>query len=60
MKDLSALLDPEFKKPLTWSRTWMTALGHDETNPVTLGLFSTWWMDRAIAVANALEELCLM
>jgi hypothetical protein len=57
MKDLSALLDPEDEKPLTWSRTWMTALGHDETNPATLGLFSMWWMDRAIAVANALKEL---
>jgi len=32
-------------------------IGHDETNPVTLTLISTFWMDLYIAAHKSLEAM---
>ena len=58
MRDLRDLLFAEDQgRPLTWSRTWLTALGHEETNPVDLTLFATGWMTRAAAIVDLLKRL---
>jgi len=42
MYDINRLL--EEKKAMSWSRTWLDAVGVEETNPATLALlhFSGW------------------
>jgi hypothetical protein len=38
-------------------RLGSAAIGHNETNPVTLTLISTFWMDLYIAAHKSLEAM---
>ncbi len=58
MQLLSQLVDGnEKEKELSWSRYWLTEIGYSEINPVTLTLFSVYWIDFCIGVAKSLKEL---
>jgi hypothetical protein len=58
MERISELIDPGGeRKPLSWSMAWLADIGHEATNPVTLTLFATYWMDTYIAVAKSLADL---
>ena len=45
MKDITDLLTPRDDPYLSWARRWFAGIGHDETNPITLGVFLCFWMD---------------
>jgi hypothetical protein len=53
--DLSELMKSENTKQLTWARNWLNELDYDETNPATLVLLATFFMDQYIAVRSALK-----
>jgi hypothetical protein len=58
MSNLAALLTPsDDSRPLTWSRSWLSGVGHEEGDPITLTLFSTHWMDTYIAVRKSVDRL---
>ena len=42
---------------LSWSKKWFADIGRDETNPVTLVLLSTFWLDLHIAVQKSLNAI---
>jgi hypothetical protein len=46
MRDLGILLDAESRGiQFSWAVEWLGDVGVSESNPVTLALFSTWWMN---------------
>jgi hypothetical protein len=45
MKDITDLLTPRDDPYLSWAPRWFAGIGHDETNPITLGVFLVVWMD---------------
>src|SRR6266852_4131713 len=58
MLDLNGLTGPEAKeRGLRWSAAWLSDIGHEESNPVRLTLFSLFWMDFYIAIAKSVKEL---
>ena len=57
MRNLANLVNSADSEPLTWSRSWMSGVGHDEANPITLTLFSVHWMDTYIAVRKSVDSL---
>ena len=58
MQHIEELVDPKTeRRELSWSMAWFNDISHAETNPATLALFSTYWMDYYIAVAKALADL---
>jgi hypothetical protein len=57
MRNLANLVNSADSEPLTWSRSWMSGVGHDEANPITLTLFSVHWMDTYIAVRKSVDNL---
>jgi hypothetical protein len=66
MKDLSELLTVTDKdrtnssskagKSMSWARNWLSSVGVEENNPVTLALFALKWMDYHIMVADFLKD----
>ena len=57
MKDLGALLFPnEQPKEMSWARNWLLDIGVDETNPATLALLATYWLDYHITASKALQS----
>jgi hypothetical protein len=40
---------------LSWSRNWFAGIGHNEMNPATLALFSSFWSSEYTAVQKGLE-----
>ena len=57
MADLHVLVDPDDSRKLTWARNWLADIGYDETNPITLTLFSTTWLDLYIAASESLKGM---
>ncbi len=57
MSDLAVILTPTENPNLTWSRNWLMDIGHDETNPITLTVFSVCWMDQYIAANKSLSHM---
>ncbi len=51
------LLKPRSDPYLSWCRRWFAEIGHDESNPITLMLFLTFWMDWYIAVRESLNKM---
>ncbi len=57
MQKLNDLLAPAGqRKEMSWARAWLQGIGVDETNPATLALFATHWMDYYIMVVETLRE----
>ncbi len=57
MRDLNDLLAPAGQQRwMSWARAWLQDIGVEETNPVTLHLFATHWMDYYIMVVDSLRE----
>jgi len=57
MKDIADLLAPRDDPYLSWARRWFDGIGHDETNPITLGVFLAFWMDWYGAVQTSLNKM---
>lgn len=58
MKQLANLVDPNGeRKTLSWSADWLRGIGHEETNPMTLTIFATYWMNTYIMVCETLKKL---
>jgi hypothetical protein len=57
MKDIADLLTPRDDPYLSWARRWFAEIGHDETNPITLGVFLCFWMDWYKAVLTGLNKM---
>jgi hypothetical protein len=59
MADLSQLLNPDFKRELSWGLKWFQDIGDDATarNPVRLSLFVSAWMDEYIALVKTLRQV---
>ena len=57
MKDITDLLTPRDDPYLSWARRWFAGIGHDETNPITLGVFLCFWMDWYVAVQTSLNKM---
>jgi hypothetical protein len=59
MADLNDLTDRnrERRGELTWGQNWFADIGHDETNPVALGMLSLFWLKWHVAVQNCLKDL---
>jgi hypothetical protein len=57
MHDLSALLFPDSqRREMSWARNWLLDIGIDETNPATLTLIATYWLDYHIVASKALQS----
>ena len=48
--------DSKAGKSMFWARNWLSSVGIEEHNPVTLALFSWKWMDYYVMVNNLLKE----
>ena len=46
----------EQKKEISWAHAWLQEAGVIETNPATLALFASYWMDLYAIVTKALRE----
>ena len=57
MLDLAVILVPTENPNLTWSHKWFIDIGHNETNPITLMVFSVSWMDQYIAAHDSLSQM---
>jgi hypothetical protein len=57
MSDIADLLTPRDDPYLSWARRWFMGIGHDETNPITLGVFLAFWMDWYVAVQTGLNDM---
>lgn len=55
MRHINSLVSE--RREISWSMAWLEDIGHTETNPVTLALFATFWMDFYIAAAKSLADL---
>lgn len=55
MKDISKFLDPSnlYGRPL-WAMEWLKDTGIDESNPMTLTLFTVWWSQQIILLKDTL------
>jgi len=42
---------------MRWARSWLSSIGREETNPVTLGLFAWYWMERYKAISLAIGDI---
>ncbi|HAF15680.1 MAG TPA: hypothetical protein DCK99_18690 [Blastocatellia bacterium] len=61
MTDLNELITPqEQHRPMSWARNWLASASVDETNPATLDLFATGWMDYYIMVTKSLKQFNLV
>lgn len=61
MLDLNNLITPPGQqREMSWARAWLQDIGLEETNPVTLALFATHWLDYYIIVVDALREFKLV
>jgi hypothetical protein len=47
----------ESVKPMSWSMSWLADIGINESNPVTLQFFGTFWIDFSLAFYKTLNEL---
>jgi hypothetical protein len=47
----------ESVKPMSWSMNWLADIGINESNPVTLQFFGTFWIDFSLAFYKTLNEL---
>jgi hypothetical protein len=58
MKRISELLQPDEGKlaALSWSRTWLMGIGHEEHNPVTLTLFARYWINTFATVGEVMQD----
>ena len=57
MRDLDELFTPSDKpRPLSWACKWLSTVGVDESNPVTLHLFTLHWLDHFIAINKSLQR----
>ena len=54
MRSFSSLI--EEKKEMSWSHAWLHESGVSQTNPASLALFASFWMDFHIVVTKALRE----
>jgi hypothetical protein len=57
--DLFVILDPNNQRNARWSHNWFSDIGHEETDPITLGLFPIFWIDQHIAIRKRLAEMTL-
>jgi hypothetical protein len=60
LQDLNARMHPppmgnRYDFALSWSRNWFAGIGHNEMNPATLALFSSFWSSEYTAVQKGLE-----
>ena len=59
LQDLNARRHPpmgnRYDFALSWSRNWFAGIGHNEMNPATLALFSSFWSREYTAVQKDLE-----
>jgi len=46
----------ELVKPMSWSRNWLKDIGIDESNPVPLQLFGSFWIDCSTAFYKTLND----
>jgi hypothetical protein len=44
-------------KPMSWSMNWLADIGINESNPVTLQFFGTFWIDFSLAFYKTLSDL---
>ena len=59
MMQLDELLHPkETPKDMTWAMDWLKDIGIDESNPVSLALFSLKWMEHYTAVVKSIDSFC--
>ncbi len=43
-------------KPMSWSMAWLGDIGIDESNPVTLNFFGTFWIDFLATSLKSIRE----
>ena len=59
LQDLNARWHPpmgnRYDFAVSWSRNWFAGIGHNEMNPATLALFSSFWSREYTAVQKDLE-----
>jgi len=57
MGDLANLIDAtERQQAVSWAHNWLLDAAADETNPVCLTLFASWWMNYYVSIVDSLRD----